>query len=143
MPGALTAAARTKRSPEERRRSARGRPIDRSPAAEFDAPYGLVGATAGYAMIAQRYLHDFGARPEQLARIAVHQRDNACAHPEAVFTDPITVDDVLASEMICDPLRLLEIVMPVAGGAAVVVTAADRRSTAPTPRRGCWVRVRC
>jgi acetyl-CoA acetyltransferase len=110
---------------------------DRSAAAEFDVPYGMVGATPAYAMIAQRYQHEHGVDPVDLARIAVHQRDNAAAHPLATFRDPITVDDVLASEVICDPLHLLEIVMPVAGGAAVVLTAADR--AVDRPHRPVWL----
>jgi len=67
-----------------------------------------------------------------VARIAVQQRFNACHNPDAMFYgQPITVDDVLASRMVAEPLRMLEIVMPVAGGAAVVVTREDiaRRCT--------------
>ena len=49
-------------------------------------------------MIANRYLYEHGCTPEQLAKIAVHQRDNACANPDAFFYgQPITVDDVLGS----------------------------------------------
>ncbi|MCU1344673.1 MAG: hypothetical protein JWL70_939, partial [Acidimicrobiia bacterium] len=53
-------------------------------------------------------------------------RDNAAANPDAALRSPITVEEVLASEMICDPLHLLEIVMPVSGAAAIVVTSSDR-----------------
>ncbi len=99
---------------------------DRSPAAEFEVPFGNVGANVGYAMIANRYLHEYDATPEQLAKVAVHQRDNACRNPAAIFHDqPITVDDVLASPMIADPLHLLEIVMPAGGAAAVVVVGPE------------------
>jgi len=56
----------------------------------------------------------------------VAQRFNACHNPDAMFHgQPISVDDVLASRMVAEPLRVLEIVMPVAGGAAVIVTRAD------------------
>jgi len=61
----------------------------------------------------------------------VDQRTNACAHPDAVFHGkPLTVDDVLASPVIADPIHLLEVVMRVQGGAAVLVANADlaRRS---------------
>jgi acetyl-CoA acetyltransferase len=85
-----------------------------------------VGANVGYAMIAQRYLHEQGATPEQLAKIAVHQRDNACANPDAFFYgQPITIDDVLDSEVVADPLHFLEIVMPSAGAAALVVVGPE------------------
>ncbi len=111
---------------------------DRSPAAEFDMPYGMIGANVGYAMIATRYTHEYGLADEQRAKIAVDQRRNANANPAAIFHDePLTIDDVLASEMICEPLRMLEIVMPASGAAALVVTSAERASDAPW--RPAWL----
>ena len=112
------------RTKESGHRSVGGR--DTSAFMEFEVPYGNVGANVGYAMIAQRYLHEQGATPEQLAKIAVHQRDNACANPDAFFYgQPITIDDVLSSEVVADPLHFLEIVMPAAGAAALVVVHPD------------------
>ncbi len=109
-----------------------------SPQAEFEMPFGAVQGTYGYAMIANRYRHEFGVTPEQLAKIAVDQRTNALAHPKAVFRNtPITIEDVVDSPMICDPLKLLEIVMPCFGGAAVVVTSKER--AARTPHRPAFV----
>ncbi len=100
--------------------------ITGSPQAEFDIPYGNLAQNGGYAMIANRYAAEYGYDPRATAKIAADQRANACATPGAVFhDDPITIDDVLASKMVADPLHLLEIVMPCAGGAAVVVTSAD------------------
>ena len=67
-----------------------------------------------------------GTTPRALAKIAVDQRTNACAYPPAVFHgQPITIEDVLNSPMICDPIHLLEIVMPCVGGAAVVVASRE------------------
>jgi len=61
-------------------------------------PYGNVGQNAPYAQIAQRYAAEFGYDPAAVAKIAVDQRTNACAHPGAVFHGtPLTVDDVLGS----------------------------------------------
>lgn len=100
---------------------------DRSPLAEFDSPYGMVGANVGYAMLATRYAHEHGLAAEQRAKVAVDQRKNANVNPDAIFHDqPLTIEDVLASEVICAPLHMLEIVMPAAGAAALLVTAADR-----------------
>jgi acetyl-CoA acetyltransferase len=97
-----------------------------APEAEFDVPYGHVAQNTGYAMIAQRYGAMFGYDPRAMAKIAVDQRTNACANPDAIFYgQPITVDDVLASKMIADPLHILEIVMPCVGGAAFVVARKD------------------
>ncbi len=104
-----------------------GRQVDRTPYSEFEVPYGAIGANFGYAMIANRYRHEYGVTPEQLAKIAVAQRYNACHNPNALFFgQPITVEDVLNSPVIVDPLHMLEIVMPCAGAAAVVVTTAKR-----------------
>ncbi len=93
-----------------------------SPQAEFDVPYGNVAQNAGYALIAQRYASRYGYDERALAKIAADQRANAQANPKAAFHgQPITVDDVLASPVIADPLHILEIVMPVAGGSAIIV----------------------
>ncbi len=97
-----------------------------APEAEMDLPYGHMAQNTGYAMIAQRYAAVHGYDAAALARIAVDQRFNACHNPEAMFHgQPITVDDVLGSRMVAEPLRMLEIVMPVAGGGAMIVTRAD------------------
>jgi acetyl-CoA C-acetyltransferase len=110
-----------------------------SPQAEFEIPYGNLGQNAPYAQIARRYATEFGYDPRALAKIAADQRTNACAHPDAVFYgQPITIDDVLASPMVADPLHKLEIVMPCHGGAAVVIASQDvaRR----TRNRPVWVK---
>ena len=107
-----------------------------SPQAEFDIPYGILAQNCGYAMIANRYAAEYGYDPRSTAKIAADQRFNAGGHPDAIFgNQPITIDDVLASKMVADPLHVLEIVMPVAGGAAVVVAskeAAKRSRHRPT-----------
>jgi acetyl-CoA acetyltransferase len=126
-----TAARRERRSTEGPKRSAStgwaGRRSDRTPYSEFEVPFGAIGANYGYAMIANRYIYEYGVTPEQLAKIAVAQRYNACHNPNALFFgQPISVEDVLNSPVIVDPLHMLEIVMPVAGAAAVVVTSAKK-----------------
>jgi acetyl-CoA acetyltransferase len=101
-----------------------------SPQVEFDYTYGAIGQNYAYATIANRYAYEYGIKPEQLAKIAVDQRTNAVANPKAVFRTPITIEDVLNSPMIVDPLHMLEIVMPCFGGAAVVVTSRERAKRA-------------
>jgi acetyl-CoA acetyltransferase len=97
-----------------------------SPQAEFEIPYGNVGQNAPYAQIAQRYAAEHGYNPRALAKVAVDQRTNACAHPGAVFHGkPLTVEDVLNSPVIADPIHLLETVMRVQGGAGVLIANAD------------------
>ncbi len=102
-----------------------------SPQGQFDIPYGLVAASPSFALVAQRYMHEFGVAPETLAKIAVDERNSALKNPKAVFKDkPISVDDVLNSPMVNDPVHLLEMVMPCWGGGAVVVTSAERAKRA-------------
>ena len=110
-----------------------------SPQAEYEIPYGNVGQNAPYAQIAQRYSALYGYDPTALAKIAVDQRTNACAHPDAVFHGkPLTIDDVLSSPMIADPIHMLETVMRVQGGAAVLIVNADL--AARSRHRPVWVK---
>lgn len=107
-----------------REREPETRWANRTPIREFEVPYGASGANAAYALIARRHMAEFGTTSEQLAKVAVDMRTNAMANPDAVFHgQPVTVQDVLASPVVADPLHLLDIVMPCAGGAAVIVTS--------------------
>jgi acetyl-CoA acetyltransferase len=109
-----------------------------SPQAEFDIPYGHIAQNSGYAQIAQRYAHEYGYDQRATAKIAVDHRTNACANPQAIFYgQPITIEDVLNSKMIAPPLHKLEIVMPVFGGAAVVL--ASREKAAESKNRPAWI----
>jgi len=110
------------------------------PNAQWERTYGSLGPNSGYALAAARHAHLYGTTDEQRAKVAVDQRTNACANPESLFFGrPITVDDVLTSPLICDPLHLLEIVMPCFGATAFVVARGDvaRASTnVPVRLRG-------
>lgn len=110
-----------------------------SPQAEFEIPYGLLGQNVPYAQIARRYADKYGYDPTALAKIAVDQRTNACANPDAVFFGkPITIEDVLASPIIADPIHMLEVVMPCQGGAAVLVV--DTNLARKAHHRPVWVK---
>ena len=91
----------------------------------FEAPYGnsLVGS---YAMAAQRHMHEFGTTSEQLAEIAAGVREYAGLNPNAMYRDPITVDDVVGSRMIADPLHKLDCCVISDGGGALIMTTAER-----------------
>ena len=91
---------------------------------QFEVPYGP-NIPAYYGLVASRYLHEYGATPEQLACISVTMRQHAALHPGAHMRAPITVADVLASRMISSPLRLLDCCLVSDGAAAAVVSAAD------------------
>ncbi len=89
--------------------------------AQFEQPYGI-SIPAAYALVAQRYMHDYGVTPEQLAAIAVTHRAHAARHPNAHMREPITVADVMASRVIASPLRLLDC-CPISDGAAAIVVS--------------------
>ncbi len=95
------------------------------PEATYEAPYGntLVGA---YAMAARRHMHLYGTTSEQLSEIAVVTRQHAGLNPFAMYRKPITVQDVLDSRMIADPLHLLDCCVVSDGGGAVLVTTEER-----------------
>ena len=101
---------------------------------EFEAPYGNIGANCGYAMIANRHMYEYGTTARQMAKVAVDQRRSAVKNPLATFNDrELTIDNVLNSRMIVDPLHLYEIVSPCSGGSAVVVASPEvaRRTKHP------------
>jgi len=95
------------------------------PEATYESPYGntLVGA---YAMAARRHMHQYGTTSEQLAVIAVVTRRHASLNPLAMYRDLITVQDVLNSRMIADPLHLLDCCVVSDGGGAILVTTEER-----------------
>lgn len=118
-------------------RSGRGRQgaIEAGPAeyhnAEFEVPYGPYMATL-YALLCRRWMHEFGWESEQLAAVAVAARRHASMHPGAHLREPlITKEDVLASRMICSPFRLLDCSLFSDGGAAYIVTSAERAADLP------------
>lgn len=89
---------------------------------------------SNYAMVARRHMHEYGTTSEQLAEVSVATRAHAMRNPDAVramedleFIDirETTVDDVVNSRMIADPLHLLECCMISDGGGAVVIAAPD------------------
>lgn len=114
-------------------RSARSRRYDLGldpalPSSQFEAPYGPMMPISMYALAAQRHMHEFGTTPEQLAEIAVAAREWALLNPKAYRHDAgsITVDDVLASDMVSSPLHVLDCCLITDGGAAAIVTSVER-----------------
>jgi len=98
-----------------------GRPVvPPSTASEFEVPYGkAVAANTGYGWLYSRHMHVYGTKPEQIALISVRQRFNTLNNPRSAFQNqPITLEDVLNSRYINEPLHILECVMPVAGAAS-------------------------
>lgn len=88
---------------------------------EFEYPYGLT-TPGGYALAAQRYLHDFGATREHLAAVAVTMRKHAALKENAMNKDPLSVEDVVNSRIIAEPLTKYDCSIISDGGAAFIVT---------------------
>jgi acetyl-CoA acetyltransferase len=99
---------------------------------QYEVPFGPT-LISKYAMVAQRHMHQYGTTSEQLAAIAVATRKNASRNPKATMREPITVDDVLASRMIADPLHLLDCCLRTDGGGAIVLTTAERARSLRKP----------
>ncbi len=86
--------------------------------------YGGTAATL-FAPQVLRHMHEYGTTAEQLAMVAEKNWSNASLNPKAQRTESITVDDVLASPMVCDPFHVLDCCPQSDGGAAVIVCRAD------------------
>ena len=97
---------------------------------QFEIPYGAT-VPAYYALIARAYMDAYGATEEQLASVAVSARQHAALNSNAQMQEIISVDDVLSSRMIADPLHLLDCSLVSDGGAAVILTSADRAADFP------------
>jgi acetyl-CoA acetyltransferase len=98
--------------------------------AQFERPYGPP-IPGFYALLAQAHMHAYGTTSEQFAAVAVACRKHAALNPAAQMRQPITIEDVLNSKMIAHPLHLLDCSLVSDGGAAVVMTAAERAKDFP------------
>ncbi len=93
---------------------------------EFEMPSGAIAPAQLYAPMARRHMELYGTSSLHFAEIAVSTRNNAMLNPNATMKRPITVEDHQNSRMISDPLRLLDCSLESDGGAAVIISAADR-----------------
>lgn len=105
---------------------------------QFESPFGLPTPIGGYALAAMRHMHDFGTTSDQLAEIAVSARAWAALNPSATRRDPISIDDVLTSAMISDPLHVLDSCLVTDGAGAVVITTEEHARA--LGRSGVYVR---
>jgi acetyl-CoA acetyltransferase len=98
-----------------------------------DGPYGWLGIPAGYAMIAQRYLYEYGLQSADLAPFAIAARRHGAANPAAQLRKPLTLAEHQESPWTVEPLRRADICLVSDGGAAVVVTSARRAQELGVP----------
>lgn len=112
----------------EKMTSASTEKLTQSLAASIDMETeGLTGLTfAGYwALIGHRHMHEFGTTIEQLGMVSVKNHNNAVVNPRSRFRDPITLEKVMESRLISDPLKLYDCCPIADGAAAAVLCAAD------------------
>lgn len=102
-------------------------------AGQFEMPFGPTGPPTMFTLPVLRYMKDYGMTHEQLAMVAVVQREWASMNPRASFQNEISVDDVLNSKMIAYPFHLLECCLVTDGGGALILTKADRAKDFPRP----------
>ena len=98
---------------------------------QFEAPFGPVGPPTLFTIPVLRYLKTYGLTREDLAWVAVIQREWAAMNPRASYRDPITVDDVMSSDMIAWPFTKLMCCLVTDGGGALILTSADRAKDFP------------
>lgn len=92
---------------------------------EFEVPYGAFVSPI-YAITANRHMHEYGTTSEQLAAVAVMQREHASHHSGAAHRTPLTVDEVLSSAVIASPLHRYDCCLVTDFEGALVLTASDR-----------------
>jgi acetyl-CoA acetyltransferase len=93
---------------------------------EFELPQGAIAPAQLYAPMARRHMELYGTTSRQLGEIAVSTRAHALLNGNAVMTKPMTLEDHQASRMIADPFRLFDCSLESDGGAALVVSSAER-----------------
>jgi acetyl-CoA acetyltransferase len=124
-----------------RQRTRRSRKLsrwnERAISPQFEQPYGVPAPLGQFGLLAARHMHEYGTSREALAGVAVAARQWAQRNPKAWTREALSVDDVLGSRMICEPLRKLDFCLVTDGGGAIVLTSATRARDA----RGVPVRV--
>lgn len=92
----------------------------------YETPYNPLNPLSSYALVAARHMHQYGTRREHLAEVAVAARRWAQLNPEASQRDPLTIEEVLASRMVSDPLSVRDCCLVTDGAGAFVLVRSDR-----------------
>ena len=87
---------------------------------------GLSVMPASYALQEQRYIYDHGAKPEWFAQVSVKSHRNGALNPNAQYQTAVTLEEVLASRVIADPIHLLECSPTTDGASALVICAKEK-----------------
>lgn len=100
---------------------------------QFMLPYGHGSAPQNFAMVAQRYMYETGTTREQLARVAIGQREHAIRNERAIRRDPLSLEEYLGARIIADPLHLFDCCQETDGACAVVISAGSAAAQTPHP----------
>jgi acetyl-CoA acetyltransferase len=131
---ALIGYASRQRSRKNRKRAVTAG--DGSLAGQFEAPFGIHFPIGHYALSAARHMHQYGTTLEHLAHVAVTARRWAMLNPKAWSREPLSLEEAMASPMLCDPLRKVDCCLVTDGGGVVIVTGRARaRDAARKPVR--------
>ena len=98
-------------------------------------PLGALSPVCHVAPYATRYMHDYGVTRAQLAWIPIVQRAHAARNPRAVYRDPLTLEEYLASRTISSPMCLYDCDVPVDGSTAIVISSVDTARDLRAPVR--------
>ena len=101
------------------------RPLEYQRANYIDV-YGYGGPNSLMALIQRLHMEQFGTTLEQIGKIAIAQRENAKNNPQALFREPMSMQDYLDSRMISDPIRLFDCVMPCSGAECVILASEEK-----------------
>lgn len=108
-------------------------PLSMTPELAFEMPYGTTIINL-YALAAMRHMHEYGTTSEQLAWIKVAASHHAQYNPNAALPKVVTVEDVLNSPMIADPLHRLDCCLNTEGGGAIVMVSPEIAKSLNRPR---------
>ena len=111
-------------------------PAVQFPESGFEFPFGPATANM-YAMCAMRHMHQYGTTSEQLAWVKVAASHHAQYNEHAMLRDVVTVEEVVNSPMIADPLHRLDCCVISDGGGAIIVA---RPEIAKSLKRPQWSR---
>ncbi len=93
---------------------------------QFVAPFGAGSPTQWAGLLTQRHMAQYGTTEEQFGAHVIAQRHHAALNDDALFRDPLTIDDYLAARYVSKPVRILDCDYPVDSGAAVIFTTEER-----------------
>ena len=96
--------------------------------------YGWQSAGQMFSFTFMRHMHDYGTTPAQVAAVRATHSAHASNNPKALYKKRVTVEDVLASRIICKPLHLLDCCVETDNATAIIVTSAERAKDCRHPR---------